>query len=245
MTEVTPKKSSFVSFSGQNKSLFATDVCPTCLWFGWLFGANPTLQENKHYLGGETSPHELSHAWQRQHLNARRQEGCTRHQLGKRITNKQTGTAGEHYRDEGNHLSIDEEDLLHLDEDEASVAFSWTGSLANVQGISTVLIHKRFCTLASPAMWMPRVLFSSLFRSHTFSQIQQTAGPINTTLGMHICCTGNTNTSKKSIRVRIVNLLVWSFRARASLLLTNIHGKPPAAAKRVMAAVAHIACDQH
>jgi len=75
-------------------------------------------------------------------------------------TNKQTGTAGEHYRDEGNHLSIDEEDLLHLDEDEASVAFSWTGSLANVQGISTVLIHKRFCTLASPAMWMPRVLFS-------------------------------------------------------------------------------------
>jgi len=163
MTEVTPKKSSFVSFSGQNKSLFATDVCPTCLWFGWLFGANPTLQENKHYLGGETSPHELSHAWQRQHLNARRQEGCTRHQLGKRITNKQTGTAGEHYRDEGNHLSIDEEDLLHLDEDEASVAFSWTGSLANVQGISAVLIHKRFCTLASPAMWMPLASCTFLF----------------------------------------------------------------------------------
>ena len=160
-------------------------------------------------------------------------------------TNKQTGTAGEHYRDEGNHLSIDEEDLLHLDEDEASVAFSWTGSLANVQGISTVLIHKRFCTLASPAMWMPRVLFSSLFRSHTFSQIQQSAGPINTTLGMHICCTGNTNTSRKSIRVRIVNLLVWSFRVRPGLLLTNIHGKPPAAAKWVMAVVAHIACDQH
>lgn len=116
MTKVTPKKSSFVSFSSQNRtSLFATDDAPpTCLWFGWLFGANPTLQENKHYLGGETSPHELSHAWQRQHLNARRQEGCTRHQLGKRITNKQTGTAGEHYRDEGNHLSIDD-DLLHLD----------------------------------------------------------------------------------------------------------------------------------
>jgi len=116
MTKVTPKKEQFCQLQQPKPDIPLCDwwCPPTCLWFGWLFGANPTLQENKHYLGGETSPHELSHAWQRQHLNARRQEGCTRHQLGKRITNKQTGTAGEHYRDEGNHLSIDD-DLLHLD----------------------------------------------------------------------------------------------------------------------------------